>query len=96
MSLFPVTMFNLVLILMQCGDIESNPGPLGFCHLNTRSLISDVHLTLKKHQYSLLVEIFKTLVYRNEFDIIAISETWLTDNIPDTELDLKWIPSALL
>ncbi len=90
MSNFPVTLFNLTLLLILCGDIESNPGPLRFCHLNARSLLSDIDLSQHlQHQYSLLDEIYETLVYRNEFDIIAISETWLKDSVPDNELDLN-------
>ncbi len=89
MANFPVVLFNLTLLLLRCGDIESNPGPLTFCHLNARSLLSDVDINQHiQHQYSLLDEIYETLVYQNNFDVIAISETWLTDNISLAELDL--------
>ncbi len=89
MANFPVVLFNLTLLLLRCGDIESNPGPLTFCHLNARSLLSDVDINQHiQHQYSLLDEIYETLVYRNDFDVITISETWLTDNISLSELDL--------
>ncbi len=88
--ILPYKAFVLALLLLRCGDVESNPGPLRFCHLNARSLLSDVDLNQHiQHQYSLLDEIYETLVYRSDFDIIAISETWLKDNVPDTELDLN-------
>ncbi len=80
----------IMLLLLRCGDIETNPGPTTFCHLNARSLLSGVDLN--KHiesQYSLLDEIYETLVYINEFDIIAIGETWLSDNISDADLTLN-------
>ena len=82
-------LFQLSLLLLQCGDIETNPGPTTFCHLNARSLLSGVDLN--KHlesQYSLLDEIHETLVYINDFDIIAIGETWLSDNVADSDLSL--------
>ena len=76
MASFPYELFVLTLLLSKCGDIESNPGPIRFCHLNARSLLSDVDTNLHiQHQYSLLDEIYETLIYRSEFDIIAISET---------------------
>ena len=77
------------MLLLKCGDIESNPGPTSFCHLNARSILSGVDLS--KHiesQYSLLDEIYETLVYVNDFDIIAIGETWLSDNISTADLTL--------
>ncbi len=90
MSVFPYTLFALTILLLQCGDIESNPGPIRFCHLNARSLLSDIDINQHiQHQYSLLDEIYETLVYRSDFDVVAISETWLKDNVPDTELDLN-------
>ncbi len=39
-------------------------------------------------QYSLLDDIYEALVYTNDFDIIAISETWLKDNVREDALDL--------
>ncbi len=80
----------MMLLLLKCGDVEVNPGPTSFCHLNARSLLSGVDLN--KHlesQYSLLDEIYETLVYVNEFDIIAIGETWLSDNVSDSDLTLS-------
>ncbi len=79
----------LLLILMLCGDVPPNPGPMKFCHLNARSILSGVDLdTHIDDQYSLLDDIYECLVYINEFDVIAISETWLKDNVREDALDL--------
>ncbi len=80
----------LTILLLRCRDIESNPGPTTFCHLNARSLLSGVDLN--KHidsQYSLLDEIYECLVYVNDFDMIAIGETWLTENVSDSDLSIS-------
>ncbi len=78
-----------MLLLLMCGDVPPNPGPVKFCHLNARSLLAGVDL--EQHmddQYSLLDDIYEALVYTNDFDIIAISETWLKDNVREDALDL--------
>ncbi len=81
--------FILLILLAICNDVHPNPGPLKFCHLNARSILAGVDL--EKHiddQYSLLDDIYETLVYTNDFDVIAISETWLKDNTREDALDL--------
>ncbi len=89
MAMFPFNLYAIVILLLRSGDIELNPGPIKFCHLNARSLLAGVDITQHiQHQYSLLDDIYECLVYQNEFDLIAISETWLKDNVPLTELDL--------
>ncbi len=53
-----------LLLILRCGDVSPNPGPVKFCHLNARSLLAGVDLN--KHiddQYSLLDEIHETLIY---------------------------------
>ncbi len=43
----------LLLLLMLCGDVSPNPGPMKFCHLNARSILSGVDLdTHIEDQYS--------------------------------------------
>ncbi len=77
------------LLMSLCGDVHPNPGPLKFCHLNARSILAGVDLDVHMDdQYSLLDDIYECLVYINEFDVIAISETWLKDNVRDDALDL--------
>ncbi len=82
-------LLTILLLLMLCGDVPPNPGPMKFCHLNARSLLAGVDLDVHMDdQYSLLDEIYECLVYINEFDVIAISETWLKDNTREDALDL--------
>ncbi len=86
---------TLLLIMYRCGVNLKTPGPtLGpqctkFCHINARSLLSgvdkDLHLD---SQYSLLDEIYETLIFDHSFDIIGISETWLDDSTIVETLDL--------
>ena len=80
--------------LLFRGNVELNPGPEGnpirFCHLNARSILAGIDL--EQHidsQYSLLDDIYETLVYDNEFDVIAVSETWLKDNVTEESLSLN-------
>ncbi len=95
MNSFLMIMFNIsyklcvISILLILAGIKPNPGPISFCHLNARSLLSGVDLeTHIASQYSLLDEIYETLVYDFDFDIIAVSETWLKDNIGDHDISL--------
>ncbi len=82
--------FVLSLLLLISGNVKPNPGPVRFCHLNARSLLSGVDTNLHiASQHSLLDEIYETLVYRCDFEIIAICETWLKDNVPDTDFYLS-------
>ncbi len=95
MYIFPALMFNIsyqlfvISVLLILAGIHPNPGPISFCHLNARSSLSGVDLdTHIASQYSLLDEIYETLVYDFDFDIIAVSETWLKDNIGDDDISL--------
>ncbi len=57
-------LLTILLLLMLCGDVPPNPGPMKFCHLNARSLLAGVDLDLHMDdQYSLLDEIYECLVY---------------------------------
>lgn len=81
-------------LLLLCGDISSHPGPDGrgetvhgtkhpyfqlkenglkLCHLNVRSL--------PRH-----FEEIKMLMLMNDFDLFAMSETWLSSTWTDPEL----------
>ena len=74
--------------LVRAGDIELNPGPglanvsscfqdVSLCHANIQSLRSNPdkfeHIKLQ---------------LSDNYDIITLSETWLSDNIPDEKYDL--------
>ena len=69
-------------ILLVSGDIELNPGPqedktsmaeISICHINVRSIKA------KYNGIDLKIDLIRNEV-SHIFDIITISETWLTDN----------------
>ena len=91
----------IVSLLVTCGDIEPNPGPVpGDQHsIDTDSTLSMnstlnslidstfctiVHLNVR----SLLSSIDQISVELNEFDIIALSETFLNDTIDNSDIDI--------
>ena len=58
--------------------VEHAESNLTLCHLNIQSLLANVNVNqCVLSQYSKLDEICTTLVYEHNFDIIALSETWL-------------------
>ena len=62
---------------------------LSFVHLNVNSLLADVNLKLPLHlQYSKLVEIEQKLINEGQFKIIALTETKLSNAIPDSYIDI--------
>ena len=79
--------------MLRCGDIHPNPGPpkpFSFCHLNAQSLLSGVDLT--RHipsQQSKLDEIYSVLAIERNFDVIAITETWLTPCVHSEDIKLE-------
>ncbi len=77
------------------GDVQLNPGPdtgaLRISHLNVRSLTSEVSLGLlpSDQKFIKLDEIYKQQILDCKSDVISISETWLDDSIPDSEISLN-------
>ena len=73
------TLLNLrINLLTRCGDIELNPGPkltLNICHLNARSILA--------YNDDCKIAEIQSLAEELEFDIISISETWLTNSTPN-------------
>ena len=79
----------LKLLLLTCGDIESNPGPenigdhnLSICHWNLNGLATNEFIKLS------LLEAYNTV---HDFDIICISETFMNSEIStdDPRLSLQ-------
>ena len=72
--------FTFVLLILLCGDVHPNPGPvvidtkLSIVHNNICSLANKV----------LLVE-----TELKKFDVITLSETWLKDSIPNEKIHIK-------
>ena len=77
-SNYDISTFNNTLLL-RSGDIHPNPGPTGqrelrVVHVNARSLKNKIDLfEAESHQ----------------FDIITVSETWLSPSVPDELIYLK-------
>ena len=71
----------LPLLLLLAGDIHVNPGPVGdlcditLCHINVRSLTNDKFRCIKTDIVP-------------DFDIITLSETFLSNNTPDDDFNL--------
>ena len=78
----------LIMLLILCGDIETNPGPtfssnkkqMSFCHVNTRSLFAN-NDDAKLGQ-------LQTQAIDHQWDLIGISESWLNNSIPDKTVSL--------
>ena len=73
------------MLIMQHGDIESNPGPskkhrpLTCCHWNVNSLTA--HKMIKKS----LIEAYNS---NHKYDFICISETYLDSSVSDYDKEL--------
>jgi hypothetical protein len=68
-----------ILLLLRCGDIESNPGPTNCILLNTRSVKS------VNRERNKLVEL-QTLVNILDIKMVCLTETWLSPDIADSEI----------
>ena len=84
MSLVATAFILQCIILILCGDIHPNPGPseklhcdISLCHANVRSLKHINNNGINEKVLSIECEL------ANSFDIITISETWLTENDSD-------------
>ena len=71
-------------LLMQCGDIEVNPGPkyssLTFCHWNLSGLTA--HDNIK-------ISLFQAYVTQYNYDIICLSEPFLNSSIQSSDDKIK-------
>ena len=84
LTIFFYSIFSRMLI-MQHGDIESNPGPskkhrpLTCCHWNVNSLIA--HKMIKKS----LIEAYNS---NHKYDFVRISENYLDSSVSDDDKEL--------
>ena len=77
-----VVNFSLFLLLLLCGDIHPNPGPIlnySVCHLNVRSLKAE-------HR---LADVESCLVNFHKFDFIALTETHLGPTVCDDSVRIQ-------
>ena len=76
-------------LIKQCGDIESNPGPIlkepQFCHIHLRSITADGDTSMGTTKF----QEFESFVAGYNFEIIGISETWLDNSIDNENIALK-------
>ena len=77
------TISNLVeLLLLMCADVHPHPGPriksFSFCHWNLDSIMVENKVKIP------LIEAISSV---HKFDIIALSETYLNDTIPNNEIE---------
>ena len=71
-------------LLIQCGDIETNPGPksssLQFCHWNLNGITA--------HQ-SIKISLLQAYITQRNYDIICLSETFLNSSIQSDDDKIK-------
>jgi hypothetical protein len=75
-------LYWILILIILSGDIESNPGPQWLLHgilLNTRSVKS---VNRERNKLSL----FRSIVALKNASIICLTETWLCDEVLDSEL----------
>ena len=83
-------LFHVFLLILLTGDVATNPGPSScknnICCLsfNARSLCSFNNLSDGMLVSNLMS--FQNLVYGENLDLIAVTKTWLKDNISDNEI----------
>ena len=85
------TISNLVeLLLLMCADVHPHPGPriksFSFCHWNLDSIIVENKVKIP------LIEAISSV---HKFDIIALSETYLNDTIPNNEIEIEGYSSDI-
>ena len=84
---------------MQCGDIESNPGPISHRSLTTpdTSLVTNSDEEIIRSKFSMVHYNIQSLANKidiieselKDFDIICLTETWLDRRISDTDIELN-------
>ena len=81
---FVVLLPHLRMLLIICGDVESNPGPnscsLNLCHWNVNGLAA--------HNFVKLTHLNALTAFHN-FDIVCVSETFLDSDFPNKDPRLQ-------
>jgi exonuclease III len=79
-----------MLLILRCGDVHQNPGPtyenksLNICHVNVQSL----YLRIDDYHRRKIDEIESILIKYHKVDVICLSETWLGNDISDTQVSI--------
>ena len=92
-------LLTLILLILMSNDVETNPGPthdsnssnpckqMSFMHVNIRSLLSkEQNTTTSKNPFYAKFYELQAIASVNTHDLIAITETWLDDTIPNSEI----------
>ena len=82
---------NLIeLLLLMCADVHPHPGlrikSFSFCHRNLDSIMVENKVKIP------LIEAISSV---HKFDIIALSETYLNDTIPNNEIEIEGYSSDI-
>ena len=84
------------LILLRCGDVETQPGPVreqtstesGCYSRKNERKIKVGHLNVRSLKNRIHHTLVKETVLLHKFDIFTISESWLDNTVSDTKLDI--------
>ncbi len=85
---------QFMLMILLCGDISPNPGPCSpsgmsdlSCFLvNARSLKSIHRVEQDVITSELNMNCFQNYIYANNFDVVAVTETWLSGDVENHEI----------
>ena len=89
------SLFWLYLLIVLSGDIEINPGPESAdLSSSCSSCITDINLSLLEQNFSVVHYNVQSLIAKvdqlqmelSHFDVIALSETWLSPDIKDDKV----------
>ena len=92
---FMESLFWLYLLIVLSGDIEINPGPESVdLSSSCSSCTTDINLSLFEQNFSvvhynvqsLLAKVDQLQMEPSHFDVIALSETWLSPDIMDDKV----------
>jgi hypothetical protein len=72
--------------ILECGDVHPNPGPTN--HVDpSQKLLTIFHVNAQSLRYK--VDFIHAETHLKQYDIIAISETWLNDNVDTNDILLE-------
>jgi exonuclease III len=79
-----------LLLLVISGNIHPHPSPtfdnLSICHINCRSLLA---FDKEAKCNTMELEEIESVLCTGKFDIICMSETWLSSKTPDDEIKIE-------
>ena len=84
---------HLLLCILLAGDIATNPGPappskhlpIKCATINARSLKS-IHKDVTTNSIICNLQRFQDFVYGENLDVVCVNETWLNENISNSEI----------